>query len=63
MVRQVVNRLYVNVVFDLEKAVASGIGILNSLIPDVLARLDLFGVVMQIALGVKIEVNSMVAEC
>jgi hypothetical protein len=55
--------LYVNVVFDLEEAVASGIGILNSLIPYVLARLDLFGVVMQIALGVEIEVNSMVAEC
>lgn len=51
-----------NVVFDLEEAVGVGIGILNCLIPDVLARLDLFRVVVQVALSVKVEVNSMVAE-
>ena len=52
-----------NVVFDLKEAVVSRIGILNCLIPDVLASLDLSRVVVQIALSVKIEVNGMVAEC
>lgn len=48
--------------FDLEKAVASGIGILNCLIPYVLARLDLFSVVVQIALSIEVEINRMVAQ-
>ena len=52
-----------NVVFYLEETVARGIGILNCLIPNILASLDLSGVVVQVALSVKVEVNSMVAEC
>ena len=52
-----------NVVFDLEEAVGSGIGIFDCAIPDIFASLDLSCVVVQVALSIKIEVNSMVAEC
>lgn len=48
--------------FESQVGRVAGIGPLNCLVPDVLALLDLFGVVMQVSLRVKIEVGDVVAK-
>lgn len=62
IVRQVVHGLVVDVVLDVEEAVRLDVGRVDGLVPDVLARLDERRVVHQIALGVEVEVDGVVAE-
>jgi hypothetical protein len=52
----------VDIVFDLQVIGYAGIGTGYSVVPDVLAGLDLSGVVVQVALSVQVEVNDMIAK-
>lgn len=63
VISQVVDNLLVDVVLDLEEAVARGLGALHSFVPDVLACLDILGIVVEIARGVEIKVDGMIAKC
>jgi hypothetical protein len=62
VVGQVVHGLVVDVVLDLQKAVAPWVGAVDGVVPDVLAGLDLLRAVMEIALCVEVEVDDVVAE-
>ncbi len=51
-----------DVVLDEQELLHAGVGLLDRLVPYVLARLDLVGAVVQVALGVEVEVDDMVAQ-
>lgn len=63
VIGQVVDHLLVDVVLDLEEAVARGLGLLHGLVPDVLACLDFLDVIVEVALCVKVKIYRVVSKC